>query len=673
MKKLFNLMVVAAMLVMGAACTQNEEVDTPAPKFEVAECPTVSLEGETVELEYTLTNPVAGVVLEASEPTVEWIHDIVIGEEKISFVVDAYAPQFGAEARTGSFDLTYGALAPQTVTVTQSAPVTTFTVGTVEALAAVGGEASVTYAIENAVAGAEVVPSEPTAEWLHDVTVGEGVVTFVVDEYDAEYDAAAREASFELTYGTFKATVAVSQNAPLAPFAVTFTDVTPLGLTVNVVPTDATMTYFVNKTFKTNVEAAASLEALVLSEAQTKDNSYIYDIEDYLATGNYPVADNYMLNGKFEWYEYELEKTPCIYVCGVSRDESNNIILTTKPMLFEAPLAPYPVLSISPLSAEAFSAEAGTCTFSYTVENPMEGDVVSATVSTNAPWAHDVVVSDGTITFSYDANPYNVARSGEISVTYNKYTSTCKFAFSQQPNANAEKVTFNLEVLGSHYDHIVVNCTPSNTSAKYVLGVVSKKKYENSYYHNSDPAKIPELDLASVYKPETQTGALTNFNVNGVNIDDYSYGGLEWYVYAYAVDDSVSIAVSDVTMQLVMVVDDRPSLAWDDSRVYEAGTYYKSNNMDVAAASATYTVKYALTNGAATGVVKAKAESNYYGVIDESSIVVDAAAQTVSFKVNDYDASQYSHTGTITVEYFSSATATTAGASVSVKVNQQAQ
>ena len=665
-------MIMAAMLVMGAACTQNDEVDTPTPTFEVAECPTVSLEGETVELAYTLTNPVAGVVLEASEPTVAWIHDVVIGEETISFVVDAYAPQFGAEARTGSFDLTYGALAPQTVTVTQSAPVTTFEVGTVEALAAAGGEASVTFTIENAVAGAEVVASTPSAEWIHNVTVGEGVVTFVVDEYEAEYDAAAREASFELTYGTFTATVVVSQNAPLAPFAVSFTNVTPLSLTVNVVPTDATMTYFVNKTFKTNVEAAESLEALVLSEAQTKDNSYIYDIEDYLATGNYPVEGSYMLNGEYSWYEYELVKTPCIYVCGVSRDESNNIILTTKPMLFEAPLVAYPVLSISPLSAEAFSAEAGTCTFSYSVENPMEGDVVSATVSTNAPWAHDVVVADGQITFSYDANPYNVARSGEISVTYNKYTSTCKFAFSQQPNTNAEKVTFNLEVLDSHYDHVVVNCTPSNPSAKYVLGVVSKKKYENSYYHNSDPAKIPELDLASVYKPATQTGALTNFNVNGVDVNG-SYGGLEWYVYAYAVDDSVSIAVSDVTMQLVTVVDDRPSIAWDDSRVYEAGVYYKSNNMDVAAASATYTVKYALTNGAATGVVKAKAESNYYGVIDESSIVVDQTAQTVSFKVNDYDSSQTSHSGTITVEYFSSATATTAGASVSVKLNQQAQ
>ena len=53
--------------------------------------------------------------------------------------------------------------------------------------------------------------------------------------------------------------------------------------------------------------------------------------------------------------------------------------------------------------------------------------------------------------------------------------------------------------------------------------------------------------------------------------------------------------------------------------------------------------------------------------------MVDQVAQTVSFKINDYNPDEYSHVGTLTLGYYSSDSATKADAEISVKITQKAE
>ena len=112
------------------------------------------------------------------------------------------------EAREGKVTLTYGMLEPVEVIVKQAAyaapaPVFTFDPATLE-VGVDGGTQSVTYTIENAIEGAEVVASCEAA-WVSNLAVANGTMTFDV----AANEESLRQAIITLTYGdyTFEYTV----------------------------------------------------------------------------------------------------------------------------------------------------------------------------------------------------------------------------------------------------------------------------------------------------------------------------------------------------------------------------------------------------------------------------------------------------------------------------------
>ena len=407
MKKLFNLMIAAATLVMGAACTQNDEVDAPTPTFEVAECPTVSLDGETVELAYTVTNAVAGATVTVTEPTVEWIHDVVVGKEVITFVVDAYAPQFGAEARTGSFDVCYATLTPQTITVTQSAPVTTFTVGTVEPLAAAGGEASVAYTIENAVAGAEVTASEPTAEWLHSVTVGEGVVTFKKNVDDKVVPNIHCEAEWikNVTATTSEISYTVEPNhIAEARFSVISVEVYGVAheVIINQEAAEPVLTVTSENTVVVGSEGGERKVTYITNVPNDTNNPAVRTTADWISE----IKQEEDGTITFEIAPNEIAEARSAIVKIEYADQEYDVVVEQ--------VAAEPVLTITSETPVNMTADGGGATVTYTTNVP---NAEIPIVECDVEWVRDIVVEKGSISYVVDANTLTESRVAAIKVS----------------------------------------------------------------------------------------------------------------------------------------------------------------------------------------------------------------------------------------------------------------
>lgn len=118
MKKIFGLLAICALTLVG--CN-----DTPEPE-PIVKAPVVTLDKESVEasaeggkftVNYTIENPVEGVTLEVTEG-VEWISDVAVADDAISFVVAANDLE---EAREATLYIEYAGAEARTIAVAQAA------------------------------------------------------------------------------------------------------------------------------------------------------------------------------------------------------------------------------------------------------------------------------------------------------------------------------------------------------------------------------------------------------------------------------------------------------------------------------------------------------------------------------------------------------------------------
>ena len=506
-----------------------------------------------------------------------------------------------------------------------------------EILPAEGGAHTLTYAITNPISGAELLLGEPSAEWLHDLAVVDATtVSFVLDANNATPGSEPREATFTATYGTLEAlTVTVKQAATSAPFSIEFTNCTTTSALATITPAEGVGTYYWKKASESDLVGYESNAAWLKSKIDTS----------WFVTLNEGVLADQSIS---EYYG-----AAYIIIAGAV-EGANGYEFTTPVYTFQVPLVPKPVLTITPLK-NSVSYEAGTITLNYSVENAAEGDVV--TLSKDASWT-TTTIENGKITIAYTANDSAKARTASLSFSYPNVDASTVVTLSQEANPNAEVVTFSLEVTETHFDHVIVNVTPSNTNTKFALGGVSKKDFENAYTYNNSDSKLQE-DLASpYYKPAIISGAQTGYKLK---VDASDYSGWDWYIYAYAVSNDGTVATSDVCKVLVTINNDKPALSFDES------------SFSVSAEGGTYTIKYNLSNPIAGGVVKFNGNpSNYYGVLADKSWSIDTEKGEITFQVNPYDASQYSHYAYIYIAYYADENSTTSIATASIKVNQLA-
>ncbi len=523
-------------------------------------------------------------------------------------------------------------------------------------VAANGGKYAIDYSLENPVAGATLTATAPTEEWMSDITVEEEKLTFTVED-NRTLGATSRQSSFWLEYnGAVYTEIVVTQESLSGEFTIEVLKVSPETVDVKITATNETLTYLCNFAPVEFIEQQGGIDNYALIDAEAyRTNAFYGDILDsYLGAGSTIKTFSFANPPIVPMY---------VYIAGMVRaeDQDRTPVLVTEPVVAEFTFLPYPTFTIESEGAEQFSVEAGSHTIPYTLTNPIEGESVTVKVLGGADnWVQNVVVDAEaqTISFDYTANDLAIERLGTLQFDY-PYTDPLLYNISQAANVESENVTFDITIKEMHYNSIVVDCTTSDNNTKYVIGAIAKCDFE-SYTYGSNPAKIPEMDLsASIRTFVVTSGAATDVVLTNVayQLDD------EWYVYAYAVDDSEKMATSEVEMVAVTVPDDSPSFVWSDELV-------KDNTLTVDKQGGTFTIKYSVENPTPAGVVTI--EESYDDILKKNNgkrVTHDAEAQTITFTVTQ-NTDGYKRSTYVYLKYFSSADDTTSDANISLKISQ---
>ena len=510
-----------------------------------------------------------------------------------------------------------------------------------------GGTVTLQYYIAQPIEGEMLTASEPNDSWISNILIGEKVLTFDV-AMNAEAGTEERVAWFDLTYGRYESVrVMVRQQSEASLFDVAFANATPESVTVTVTPHNNDITYIVLKGTRPYISETDDLAYYALSYALYLHDYYGEDyLDDALHTGVYTEEN-------MSWARSEVQPVVCVYGITRADDAKRTPSLATAVTVVDAPLLPYPQIVLEASAAPApFTVAAGTSSFACEIIDPLPGRELQFELSQEASgWVHDVTYSDGRVTFAYDANIYGVERHGAINLVYD-YATTVSYSFSQVAETSSEQVSFTVEIVETHWDNIVVNCVPSNLSTPYVIGAISKAQFEK-YPCYGDKTLLPTYDFEYLYyKPQVLTGAQQNYK----QAADIGYNNeyVDHYLYVYAVDAAATMAVSDIQIYEVKLVDDRPEIHFrDNANITYSGS---TPQIVVPAAGAEHTVKYGVDNPYPQGHMVVSSYSDIFVKEEGSSkvkFVVDQVNQTVTFWTVDNAKSKDVY-GNISFEYYSS-------------------
>lgn len=354
-----------------------------------------------------------------------------------------------------------------------------------------------------------------------------------------------------------------------------------------------------------------------------------------------------------EYYRMDGSQEVEIYAAGFSMvyDEATSmpvVTLLTAVEVTKVPFKTYPVVTIAEEALnQTVASAAGTTTIDCKLENAIEGTEWGFDISADwlsASWA------DNKLTLNYEANTAPVARKATVFVTYGDYT-YFELAVTQEKDAAAEDITFNIQVVESRFNGFVVNVTPSKKDVRYILSAVTYDEAANLEEEASNTIGRSGLTY--------YTGDLQNHLIK-TNVGMYQWNGTDFNIIAYAVDiktendedymgnpivrETVTAVLSSVSSTGKQSVDvsKMPKLEWvTDGMTYnETADRYE---MEVVAGS-TVVLNYVLTNPVEGGIVKVNGQSLYdsYNVVNGEP-VVDMAACTVTFNIDAFDASKRYH------------------------------
>ncbi len=411
--------------------------------------------------------------------------------------------------------------------------------------AAEGGEGVITYTAEMVEITRESPVPEPeveatcAADWVTDLTVAENI-TFTVLANEAD----ARETKVVVTYGDKSFEVAVKQAAKEQgeepkPNAPVFEAV------------NATVEYDWNTTmgeveFKLEnpiegVEVKAKSGAMWISQVQVKDNKILFAMSEN--TGDAREGKITAEYGMLEPIEFTVKQG--------------------------AYVAPDPVVTINEENVNLeFDATEGS--FTYTVENPVEGVVAEAT--TDAQWISNLVAADGTVSFTTSVNE-GFVREATITVTYGVASDSIvvkQGAEGQDPNLKyyeynmlsfeAKARTANVwdiimseddEDLGEVFSRITVQLAEDNTglipTGEYSTedgSIIVNTSTNNSYStwrYTSSGADITICELYVENDLEAHTSYIEGMFQIGDDVYGFSYeGAVEGFMYEELGEDGVT-------------------------------------------------------------------------------------------------------------------------------------
>lgn len=537
-------------------------------------------------------------------------------------------------------------------------------------LPATAGEFTLNYAITNATLTG-VLEVTTDAAWVHVGEIGADAVPFT---YDANTDApgtAPREAVISFAYTDADVvTVTVRQDSAEPSFAVTFDEATTTHqvsyYTCDAV--DDTMSYVLatDSDIKgMNITGETPTELLTNYVKQLATYGMLTD--EYLPYGYWFKGD---ITEPREAMRYTADPVT-LYAVGFSATPTGevdewdapiyNVTLTTAVHAWEVPFKGYPSIVVENLE-HTVTCEAGTLELSATLENPLantEEATYSTKVETEATWVVPTW-ADGKLTLAYEANTTALPRSAEIELNYGQdmgyyfmgAAETVRLQLTQEADANATKVTFDIQVVETHFDRIVVNVTPSDLEADYVLNTKSVMKDENNQVVEENWTNVVVNNMKYPSNLSFFKGKLEN-HVIKMNPTYYEWNGYDYYVYAFATDAAHTAPLCEPSYVTTTVdASDYPTLTWD---VEKSGLVWNENadryDIEVTEGS-TLVLYYNVEHPVEGAAVKLNGTSLYdsYNVVDGEP-VIDNAAGTVTLKIDKFDTAKKYHYVSVTLKY----------------------
>ena len=538
------------------------------------------------------------------------------------------------------------------------------------------GELSLGYAIENpTLTDALAVTTE--AAWVHVGEIGEATVAIT---YDANTDAPgtpAREAVIKFAYnGAEDVLVTLKQDSQAPSFAVEFLNVTPQQAQYVCTPVDNEMLYLL----------ASSQDLGQIGVQGETPAELMKNYADMLAMYG-------MLTGEADgWYVFKgattempkdasrwsAEENVTVYAVGISvtatgeTDESGapivNTAMATAVHVWDVPFLPYPSLVIAEADLnKTVSSAAGEVVINCAIENPVEGTEVL--VESEAAWV-TASYADGKLTLAYEANTAAVARRAKIAVSYGWFTNPTEITLVQEKDANAQAVTLNVEVVGTQFNGIIVNVTPSDADAVYALNQCAvEKDYETGAELEMDWMGKAEELLSYTGTATFHKGALTNHFIK-MNPSNYEWYGYDYYVYGVAVDATseektdwqgnpetvwtVNQILGEVAYTKATIdASKMPSLEWDLTKNPELVWNENAERYDLEAVEGSTVVLHFNVINPAEGAFLALNGTSLYdsnNVVDGEP-VIDNAAGTVTVKVDKFDTAKKYHYVSLTFKY----------------------
>ncbi len=351
-----------------------------------------------------------------------------------------------------------------------------------------------------------------------------------------------------------------------------------------------------------------------------------------------------------EYYRMDGSQEFEIYAAGFSLayDEATSmpvVTLLTAVETTKVPFKAFPTVTIAEEAlAQTLPSAAGTVAIDCVLENGVEGTEWSFESSAewvSASWA------DNKLNLTYEANTAPVARKATIFVTYGDYT-WFKLAVTQEKDAAAEDVTFQIEVVKPLFNGFVVNVTPSKKDVRYVLNTVTydetanlAEEAENSIgrygftYCTGDVQNVLLKTNVSMYEWNG-----TDFNIIAFAVETKSEEKTDYYENVYVQETVLSVlsSVSSTGKQTVDIAK-LPTLQWvTDGMTYnDAQQRYELEVVE----GSTVTLSYVLTNAVEDGVVKVNGQQLYDSKnVVNGEPVVDQDACTVTFKIDAFDTNQ---------------------------------
>jgi hypothetical protein len=268
-------------------------------------------------------------------------------------------------------------------------PVLTLTCNNPLVFEAEGGEATIAYAIENAVEGVELQAS-CEAEWVENVTVAEDI-TFTVAANEAEE---ARDAVLTVVYGDIEKSVAIQQAGKTeTPKAPVFELVSEETMEFGQEQTLGTIEFKLENPIE-NVEVSAKANASWISNVTVKESTI-----EFVVAANDGAAREAKITATYGMLEFKVTVKQAAYV------------------------APAPVLEITS-TLEPFAFEGGDGVLAYVLENAVEGVELQATA--DVEWITINSAADGVVAFTVAKNETSSQRGGNITLTYGEVSATAK-------------------------------------------------------------------------------------------------------------------------------------------------------------------------------------------------------------------------------------------------------